>query len=179
MPTRSPLVMCTLMASAACTMPKALVKSMVCKIGLSSGTLHSFGTAAEARDHALIHGPQPSRLEENNEQHNNAQGHLPGIGRILVGIRSNELEGNSPDQRPWHTAVPPEQGDEDELAGLGPEGVFRDDMPNRKGRQDATESPEGAGEHVGRVDDALHRFSRVFNANFVVRQGLEIISEGG
>src|SRR5215475_2313237 len=117
MPTSSPLVMCTLITSAALTMPKDLVKSMVCKIGLLSGTPHSFGTAAEASDHALIHGPQPSRLQENNEHHNNAQGHLPGIGCILVSIRTNELEANRPYQRPGYTAVPPEEGDEDELAG--------------------------------------------------------------
>src|SRR5262245_14279273 len=153
MPTSSPLVICTLITSAALTMPKDLVKSMVCKIGVGSGTLYSFGTAAEASDHALIHGPQPSRLQENNEQHNNTQAPLPGIRRILAGIRTNELEGNSPDQWPRHTAVPPEQGDEDKLAGLDPEGVFWDDMPNRKGRQDPTESPQRPGEHVGGVDD--------------------------
>src|SRR5262249_23840486 len=108
----------------------------------------------------------------------NAQGHLPGVGRILVGIRPNELESNSPDQWPRHTAVPPEQGDKDELTGLDPEGIFRDDMANRKGYQDATEPPKCTGEYVGRVDDTLYRFSRVFDANFIVRQGFEIIPKG-
>src|SRR5215470_13988140 len=95
MPTNSPWAICTVILSAAFTMPNDLVSSMVWRMGPVSGMPHSFSTPTEPRGDMLIHGPQPTRLEQNDEQHNNPQGHLPGIGRILVGIRADKLESHS------------------------------------------------------------------------------------
>src|SRR5919108_4480534 len=93
-PTSSPCLICTLIVSAAFTMPNHLVKSIVCRIGSVSGTLYPFRPSPKPGSRGLLNRPQPSRLEQNDEQHDDPQDHLPGIGGILGGIGPNKLKGN-------------------------------------------------------------------------------------
>src|SRR5574341_1527449 len=107
MPTNSPWAICTVILSAALTMPNDLVSSMVWRMGLVSGMPHPFGTPPEPGGHTLTHGPQAARLQQNDEQHNNPQGHLPGIGCILVGVGTNKFESNGANERTGYTAIAP------------------------------------------------------------------------
>src|SRR2546423_6809011 len=145
MPTSSPWEICTVILSAALTMPNDLVISMVWRIGLVSDMPHSFGTPTEPRGNMLIHGPQSTRLEQNDEQHNYPQGHLPGIGSILVGICADKLKSNRANERAGHTAISPQEGNKHKFSRLQPEGVFRHNMSDREGYQHAGEPAQGAG----------------------------------
>src|SRR3990172_3501217 len=108
-PTSSPGRISTEMESAAVTIPKDLVRSMVCRMDVASGTLGLPIRAAEPTRQALVDRPESLGTEEDDGQHDDPQDHLPLVGEILGGVRADELEGDGPHQRPGHAGEPPQE----------------------------------------------------------------------
>src|SRR5919106_4193430 len=145
-PTSSPRRNSTFTPSAARTAPNDLVRSSVDRIASATG--HLARPSREPGRELLVNRPQPARAEQDDGQHDHTERHLPLVREVLRGIRSDELEGDGPDQRSQHARVPAQERDEDELSGQDPEGVLGNDVPNDERGQDAPEPGQRARENV-------------------------------
>src|SRR6266545_2602305 len=171
-PTSSPGRISTFTAFAAVTAPNDLHRSRVARIG--SGIRDLAAPPPEPRDQRLVDRPQPTGAKQDDGEHDDAERHLPFVRKVLRRVRADELEGDGPHERSQHARIAAQEGDEDEVARLDPEGVLGDDVTDDERRQHASERAERTGEDIGDVHDAPDRLARVLDADLVVGDGLEV-----
>src|SRR6185436_9875492 len=104
-PTTESCWIAALTSFAAVTAPNALFKPLA---------LRMTDTAAEQR-------PQPFGQEHDDEEQRGAQAELPGVRRQIVGSGVDHAIEQRAGERRDHAPGAGEDGDEDELAGSGPE----------------------------------------------------------
>src|ERR1700675_3009630 len=93
----------TLMSAAAVTAPKLLFSPLASRTTAMSGRLSHSG---EQR-------PQPARQEHDHDQHGNAERHLPGVGRVLVGKAADGIEDERAQKGRKHIAGAGQNGHKD------------------------------------------------------------------
>src|ERR671923_1027254 len=103
-PTSSPLWISTLIRLAAMTIPKDLLRSTVFRIELS-GTRDLSRPLPDPGRQRLVDVPEPTGTEQDDGEHDDAQGHLPFVRKVLGGVRADELEGDGTDQGTEHAGV--------------------------------------------------------------------------
>src|ERR1044072_647318 len=85
----------TLMSDAAVTAPKVLLRPLASRTIAMSGRLPA---------HFLEQRQQAAGQEKDHEEHRDAQGHLPGVRRVLVGEAANGLEDERAEEGGQHAS---------------------------------------------------------------------------
>src|SRR5262245_30668067 len=99
-------------------MPKDLLKSIVCRIGMTSDTRNPPQTAPKPGHYTFVHRPQPAGLKQDDEEHDDTKSHLPSMGGVFRGVGANELKRNGAEEWSRDTGIAPQQRDENELSRL-------------------------------------------------------------
>src|SRR3954454_7850988 len=145
-PTTLSCSMRTLMSSAAVTAPKRFERPFASRIvAISSG--------APARAEC---GPESAGQDDHDQQHGDAERHLPGVGKAFERKRAHGFEDARAEERCEDAAGAPQNRDEHEFAGSGPVGGrLRIDVADRACHQRAADAGQSGTDHIVQVNYAL------------------------